>query len=432
MSISIARVWDKLLENEARLKNLSISLFSIYCFTAGIYQFPSLQIDVDTVLLVKRLILIAALAHMILCVKWQDALIKNMLRIFAAWALFLVFIFFVHGNFSGVIFKIVQSLSVLIIICFFVQNFFYVKRFFNIYYLIFPTFIFCLLLVLVSFFLFEDVHFLVRNGFGGNRVNFSIWLSQFTVLISAMWCFGSLIPFRNSKWQFLSYVAHTLPIVFLQIASGGRLGLFVSFLTIFTSTFYKFKSFLRQIIVMVGGSAILLVIYLFSSPRSTLPIDSHSIFRGLDKFSRTRDLSLSNADFYFELFDLLTSFRLSLLVEGVRAFDLKIFLLGSGFGKFQVINNQGLPQQVHNVFLNSLGEIGILGFLLFCFVILFPFFYLRNSENTKAIKMGLGVWFVQAWFQPEFFYSQIGSSICFWVIFAYSLRIIFKVSDNNY
>lgn len=428
----MTRVWDKQLEDQGRLKNISISLFTIYFFTVGIYQFPSLKIDIDTVLLIKRLILVAALAHMILCVKWQHALIKDIVKIFAAWSLFLVFNFFIHGNFSEVLFKIAQSASVLIILCFFVQNFFYVKEFFNINYLIFPTFIFCLFIVLVSFFLFEDVYFLVSNGFGGNRVNFSIWLSQFTVLISAMWCFGSLIPFKNSRWQFLSYIVHILPVVFLQIASGGRLGLIISFITIFVSIFYKFKSFLLQIIFVFSCSAMFLVLYMFSSPQSVLKISSHSIFRGFDEFSRPRDPNLSYTDFYFNLFDLLTSFRLSLFVEGMRAFNLKIFLLGSGFGNFQVINTKGNPQQVHNVFLNSLGEIGILGFLFFCFVILFPFFHLRNSENTKAIKMGLGVWFVQAWFQPEFFYSQIGASICFWIIFAYSLRTIYEVSDNNY
>ncbi|MDA8881258.1 O-antigen ligase family protein [Alphaproteobacteria bacterium] len=420
------------LENQNWLKNSSLNLFGIYFFTAGIYQIPSFEIDLGTALLVKRAIFLVALVLMTACVSWHSFVVKKILKIFATWLLFLILNFFVHGNFTEVAFKVLQSTSVLIIVCFFMQNLCYAKQFFENSNFFFPIFVFFVVLIILSFPFSEDVNSSVEKGFGGNRVNFSIWLSQCTVLFSVFWYFGKLPLFKNSNRNILCYVIYIFPIVLLQIASGGRLGILTSLIVIAVTVFYKFKSrFVILFSIMTASTSILYLFYFFSTLGADYGGSKH-LFRGVAEFVKIRDLSQSNTDFYFNFLDFVVSYRLTLFVEGLRAFDLKMFLLGVGFGNFLVQNFEGYLQQVHNVFLNSLGEVGIFGFLLLCFIILFPFFTLPKSENTKIIKVGLGVWFIQGFFQPEFFYSQIGSSICYWVIFACALRSIFKVSEKDY
>ena len=427
-------------------KNVGLSLLSVYFFTAGIHQIPSVQIDMSTVFLVKRLILAGALVHMVLCINWQSVIVKKMLKIFALWLLVLILNLFIHGNLTNVTLKILQSTTVLVIVCFFMQNFHYAKDFFRRNYFIFLIFIFSLLLIFVAFFFFEDVRVSISTGFGGNRVNFSIWLSQFTVLFSVMWYFD-LLPFsRNSKVQFLCYTAYLAPLFLLQLLSGGRLGILTSLMAIVMSVLYKFKGrIVRQLGFIIAVSSFFYLFYLsvslwFQSVYFSLFGDSKNIFRGVvelsprdvSAISKVHDLSISSSDLYFNLCDYVVSYRLTLFVEGLKAFDLKMFLFGLGFENFQVQNYEGFPQKVHNVFLNSLGEIGVFGFLLFCFIILFPFFALPNSKNAKIVKIGMGIWFIQAFFQPEFFYSQIGNSLCFWVFFAYALKWVFKVDEENY
>ena len=427
-------------------KNVGLSLLSVYFFTSGIYQIPSIQIDMSTVFLVKRLILAGALVHMALCINWQSVIIKKILKIFALWLLVLILNLFIHGNFTEVTLKILQSTTVLVIVCFFIQNSHYAKDFFGRNYFIFLIFVFSLLLIFAAFLFFEDVRVSISKGFGGNRVNFSIWLSQFTVLFSVMWYFGLLPFFRNSKAQFLCYTTYLAPLLLLQLLSGGRLGILTSLIAIVTSVLYKFKgNIVRQLGFIITVSSFFYLLYFIASSRFYLVYlslfgDSKNIFRGVVELSprdasaasNIHDLSISSSDLYFNFFDYIVSYRLTLFVEGLKAFDLKMFLFGLGFGNFQVQNYEGFPQNVHNVFLNNLGETGIFGFLLFCFIILFPFFALPNSKNAKIIKTGMGIWFIQAFFQPEFFYSQIGNSLCFWVFFAYALKCVFKVDKENY
>jgi hypothetical protein len=428
----LTKIMEKFLENQNWLKNVSLSLFGIYFFTAGIYQIPSFDIDLETALFMKRAILLVALIHMIVCVSWQTIVVKKILKIFAVWLLFLILNFFIHGNFTEVAFKVLQSTSVLIIVCFFMQNLCYAKQFFQNNYFFFPIFVFFIVLILLFFPFSKDLHLSVEEGFGGNRVNFSIWLSQCTVLFSAFWYFGELPLFKNSNRNFLCFIIYVFPILLLQIASGGRLGILTSIIVIAACVFYKFKSqFVILFSIMIASISIFYLLYFFATLGAYFGGSKH-LFKGVAEVAKIRDLSQSTVDFYFNFFDFVVSYRLTLFLEGLMAFDLKIFFLGVGFGNFLVPNFEGHLQQVHNVFLNSLGEIGVFGFLVLCFIILFPFICLPKSESTKIIKMGLGIWFIQGCFQPEFFYSQIGSSICYWVIFACALRSIFKVSEKNY
>jgi len=423
---------EKFKPTYSNLTSLSFILFTIHFLSAGFYQLPFIEFGLETALIVKRSFFLFCLSLMVLLINWRILLTKKTIYLIIIWTTIFGTNFLFHDNLDLIILRALQSASVFILVSYLMQNFDGFLRFVTCRSLQVSLMLFSflsLIIVIVSY-TSSEVAVSVLSGFGGGSVNFSIWISQVSVLILTLWYLDKLPTFRylgSLNFHLFFYLA---PVFALQINTGGRLGVLVTLSSLFAALFFKFKSEKKFEKIIFPIFTIILFGGLASTILSTLIYDNysifdHGIFRHMNSLELGKSENFSNWAALYDFLDQLTSHRLYLFTEGLKALDWKIALVGKGFDNFTLVGRFGHVQHVHNVFLKTLGELGILGLIFLCSVIFFPILKLPKFENSLAVKFGLSVWLIPAIFQPEFYFSQIGSSLVFWVVFAYSLTRIF-------
>jgi hypothetical protein len=127
----------------------------------------------------------------------------------------------------------------------------------------------------------------------------------------------------------------------------------------------------------------------------------------------------------FSILDVVSSYRLAIFIEGLRAITPNIFFFGKGVGEFVVYVYSG-SYNVHNVFLNTLGELGIAGLLVLLCIIIISMKKKLGCVSDSHMRFFIILWVLIALLEPELLLTKIGLSLIFWVAFAKLL-----VEDNR-
>lgn len=420
------------------LRALGFVLALAYFFTAGIFSLPIVELDKSLVILAKRSLLCFVLIVFGLCIDWRKQNAQRCVIFSFLWIAVLLLNYIFHGEASRIFFRISQALCVLIIVCFFMQNFRQIKEVIK---FCTPISIFLLFInIAVLALSFVDLSFVknIASGFGGNRVNYSIWLSEINLLILILWHSRTDINYHSKKIENIIILAAIFSIFALQIASGGRIGILLSALSLCYISYLK-MGFTTAFVVQK------IVLFLFFSLSSRLSPTimrdwpgsqqiNTDILRGLDTSKITlRDSENFHGVFseLFNYFDRLSSFRISIDISAIKSIDLETFLIGRGVGKFIVLDPKGDEQQVHNFFLNILGEFGLASVILISIVIFYPLLK-KSKQNLQILKFSILVWLIPANLQPEFYINNVSSSLIHWGCYGVFLHFInFKNSPKK-
>jgi len=284
--------------------------------------------------------------------------------------------------------------------------------------------VFCLVVVVFCFFKNEEALSLAVNGFNGNRVNFSIWISQFVFL--------SFFLLRKDDLLYPMVIVSIL--IAAQILSGGRIGLIASLCIATYFIVKRGRNAGMKLGLMVYLSALVWIFGSYS-PTAAMTLTNVgigqaevsklqdykqvSIFRSLSVFSMPTSESQSLAANTHSYIDRLTSHRLSILGKGVESLDARAALYGKGLGNFKV----NLPERswsVHNVFLKIFGELGIPVLLMLILMLAIPIFRAhRSSWQDKAARFMIFVGIGIAMMQPQYLVTGLSECLVFWVCYAW-------------
>jgi hypothetical protein len=268
-------------------------------------------------------------------------------------------------------------------------------------------------------------------GFGGGKILFSIWLSQFLILIYLRNFFKKVKSHEKKKSaQTINDFFPITLILILQTLVTSRSGILVSLLIIFYFSFLKggFPSLFK--FGLISFITIKFTDY-FLMPLQPELISGNPSF-STPSLSRFNINDLSHYSSYFISIDKLSSGRLSLITNGIGSLNLSDFFVGKGYGNFKVDTSNpmtfGAQMDVHNIFVRALGEFGLVGLILLILLLLQPFFGVSISRGPSARYLNayffaLLVYILVSMTQPAFLFYMISPCLLFWVLYAEVIKL---------
>jgi hypothetical protein len=380
------------------INKINNHLLSLIITTGGIYTF-SLGSASSTTILFKRFIFILfILLNLIFNIKsfikfsiFNTLLILNIL--------FLTFLIFINSKFSVNLYYIISFIFIISVHSYF-KNISNLNKFkfLNTLHVYFNAFFIFFTFLLFLFFILgiNEVRFLFTSGFGNDYANFSVWLSSLSLIISYIYFELNKINFKYFYFQII--------LLLLTFLSGGRTGFLLILLSIFTLLY--FKGNIKKILFLF--TIITTIIFLITTFLPDIIL--------LNRFYTTSNTELS-ADEY-------SSGRLSILLGGFNAFlnfNILQFFFGLGTDNFY-FNYGGEDYQIHNIFLKSLVETGIVGFIFLLTLYLFPIIKNYQFHNNNIVKIFYLIASLNAFISPSSFYTNLNVFSSIWVILAISQK----------
>ena len=293
--------------------------------------------------------------------------------------------------------------------------------------LIFCIAFFVLIFNFISYKFSENLHM----GFGGGRVLFSIWLSQFLILIYLRNFFKG--KKSNDKKRSMSSINDFYPIAVILILItliASITSILISLLIIFYFSFLKggfpnlFKFGLISIFIVKFTDYFLMPLQpqlLIDNPIFSTP--------GLNRFFSN---DLSHYSSHFMTIEKLSSGRLSLITNGISSLNLSDVFIGKGFENFKVDTSEplvfGAQHDVHNIFVRILGEFGLAGLTLLILLFLQPFFGVSKNRTSSTSSLNtyffvLLVYILVSMTQPAFIFYMISPCLLFWILYAEVIKL---------
>ena len=411
-----------------KIKNSLPLLILLLLCVSGFYRVPYLISDSSLIVSIKRGLFFIILVGMAASIDWYKVQLNCIFWSFLSWIIINItnFVIVVNSTYASVVTRVVQGVFAYVLILY-ISQFFRGKKIVNLIKKIKP-----LMISLVAFFILvmayidDEWRLNVYDGFGGNRVNFSIWIAQFTFLLIVYFLVAEgkeSIHFKENKiiWKIwfkpLIYVA---PLLFLQVSTTSRLGVIVSVALLCCYGSLNFRS-LKGLIVAAMFCAVILKL----SIEFSLLSNTSSFYRGISipdsNLVGSLDLNLFNNSLY-KWVDQASSLRLSIFISGIYEITSKIFIFGVGIGNFIGVSSVGDYWAIHNVLLNSLGELGFLGIISFSIIMIMPFLTKSRNSLDYFIKFFCLLWVTISMLQPDFLITQISTSIVYFIAYAYLCR----------
>ena len=403
---------------DKNLKLLFPLFFGLIFCISGFYQLPFLNLDLNIVLFVKRFLLVVLMAVMSVLIDWRRTRLDFISIYCILWAvLHVIFLLFKLEYFYEYVLRIFQVAFIWLLVQFLRQNskiflFAGIEKWFSV------IGVSCIALAIVLGSWNLEVANEVAQGFGNNRVNFSIWLSQLVFLIFLLPTLT--ITSVGAPSAFVKAVFFCTPIIILQAFSGSRTGLGASILI---ALYFAKKA---------GGLklSILALIYL------SVLINISNILSPLNNFAHGIDV-LRNTELNYDfcsnpnfscapnyipiaLLDRFSSMRLSIMVSAFQNISLSSLILGNGLNNFQGMAF-GQYFQVHNIYIRALGEFGLIGFFTLISIITLPFCISNFSANKGAAKALCAIFALIGFLHPEILISALNTCLLYWVAYAYVL-----------
>ncbi|CAM8358327.1 hypothetical protein MCEMOHM34_00884 [Candidatus Methylopumilus universalis] len=297
------------------------------------------------------------------------------------------------------------------------------------------SYIFLFFLSFIFFTVFnKDFCEAFKLGFGNNRANFQIWMSQFIFLVY-LTCNAKKDEQIKSKFIWaknFKEIFFVSPIIVLLTWFGLRTGLIISLMVIlyFSSKDGALKFFKVGLVLF----SIIFIANILS------PVKDRPLFRqvnlsqnDLKSLASTNQIlfgnnhTFSNIDTFFQYVDTISSQRLQTIVGGFRTINQENFLFGQGFENVYIKLSDGGNLEIHNVFLQVLTELGFIGFGLFICLLFYPFYLVfikkkkRNERTPKEIFICVAFMIVGL-IHPELLIYQMSTCILFWVCYFEIIR----------
>jgi hypothetical protein len=394
------------------LTSLFPFFFGLIFFISGFYQLPFFYLDLDIVILVKRSLLVALMAVMLFLIDWRRTRLDLISIYCILWSvLHVIFLLFKLEYFNEYVLRISQITFIWLLVQFLRQNS-RILRFagFEKWFSVIGVSCIALAIVLGSWNL--EVAREVAKGFGNNRVNFSIWLSQIVFLIFLLTTLT--MTSISVPSAFVKAVLFCTPIIILQAFSGSRTGLGASILI--ALYFAKKAGGLRLSILALIYLSVLIYISNILSPLNGIGHETYVL--------RNTELNydFSNDPNYMPiaLLDRFSSMRLSIMASAFHNVSLSSLILGNGLNNFQGMAF-GQYFHVHNIYIRALGEFGLMGFFTSLSIITLPFWISNSSANKGAAKALCAIFAFIGFLHPEILISAINTCLIYWVAYAYVL-----------
>jgi hypothetical protein len=275
----------------------------------------------------------------------------------------------------------------------------------------------------------DSILFNYIDGFRGNRVNLSISLAQ---LVGFLILIGLNQKERSQKLQEAFLIIAVLGVLASQIISGGRTGILI------TTILYFFMVFKSRSYPMIKLCLFFITFFIIRNLTITAGIPNNNGYaytdilrvdpnvqqsfdvKVLDESNDVKVLDESNLDYLSSFvesllikFDYISSYRLSIFLETLRALTINDVFFGRGVGNFK-INLGAEVYEPHVVFLNQLGQFGIiylLGVMVFL-TTLFRYF----SKKFRFYELYCICFLLTTFLQPALLHTQISSSVLFFML----------------
>lgn len=294
----------------------AIPLFLVGLFFAsGFYDLPFAHLNVNWILKVKSLLYGMFAGLMLLGIDWRQVRCDVFAVGCLLWAGACIASYFILHDVNGELYlkRLVQVWFVWVFVTYVRQHretlmIAIMKNIFS------PWFVAAGGVALIFLAFNREVAAQLSVGFGNNRVNFSIWLSQ---LVFILFLTGSLNS-PDHKIQ-LAYFLYALPILAIQMFLGSRTGLFASISMYLFALMFLQKNRTEAVLSLLS---VLLAAWYFSPLRIDPSMDV------------TRAISLDVKDTHAWI-DRFSSYRVSIAESAVSSLTPVDLLLGKGMGNFQ-------------------------------------------------------------------------------------------------
>ena len=385
-------------------KNRIISIFTpcfIFMFIiSGIYEIPFTSIDPTLITKAKQALFLLFIVLMSLALDWGKAIRTRFAILCAAWLIILILNWILRYEYEIIYLQRIAQITYIFV---FVSLVIQLKNerytFLNLLSLYSPKVVsgICLILLFSSY--TPEIAHALAYGFGNNRVNFSIWLSQLVFLTF-------LVGTKYSKKPIVYSLILVLPIIALQTFSGGRTGILCSILI---SIYFSYRA---QGIKFCIPTAILLALFIWAcSLLSTVS----SIYPGTDVL---RGLYYVNNETLFSYIDRISSYRLSIMIGGLSNLNNESLILGFGASNFKTWV-LGSYMNMHNIYLRALGELGIIGFGVQLLLLAIPHYgHLKKNSIEQAARLFCMIFLFIGLLHPDLLLTAISTCMIYWLCYA--------------
>lgn len=299
-----------------------------------------------------------------------------------------------------------------------------------------PFYIFLFFLSAIFFTVFnKDFCDAFKLGFGNNRANFQIWMSQF-IFLMYLTCNAKKNEQIKSKFIWTKNFKEIFlvsPIIVLLTWFGLRTGLIISLMVIlyFSSKdgvlkFFKVGLvlfsiiFIANILSPVKDRPLFRQLTISQNDLNILASKNNTLFSNTQTFSKV--------DIFYQFLDTISSQRLQTIFGGFRTINQENFLFGQGFDNVRINLSGGGSLEIHNVYLQVLTELGFIGFSLFICLLFYPFYLVfikkRKSNETTPNEVFICLAFmIIGLIHPELLIFQLSTCILFWVCYFEIIRL---------
>lgn len=383
--------------------------FALILLLSGAYEIPLVSVDVAFVAKAKQVLFVCFMVLMGGFLRWRVAM-KSWFTLFCGvWALLHIGHWAFRAENGDVYFhRLIQIAFIWVFVNFVVQRKEDNEPFFSLHTYFSPALFSAACLVLASFVFHPDLVRAITNGLGGNRFGFSIWLSQFVFLTF-------LVSQGKPGQTPLSAFAWATPILVLQVFTGGRAGLLAS-LAIWLYFAHR-QGGIRMFTMNVAYLAMLITLST-ASVLSYVPADE-TIFRVTQMVPDAVYMFAGNDTLGW--LDRLSSYRLGILASAITTLDANSILLGKGVGNFQGHVPWGMAE-VHNIFLRTLGELGVIGLGTMAALFALPYRKQARHADVAAARFFCGIFMLVGMLHSEFLTTAISTCVVFWLGYAELLR----------
>jgi len=434
---------SKFNQNLKKINSINVSLTFLFLFVlfGGIYHITNSSFNFELEEQLRKIFIAFFCFSLFHNINWNKKLLNIFSYFITAWCIiiFLNLLKYIFNNQDcfRVFHMLEQGLASFIIVTFICQNIDRINKVIALFFnnLIFQFFsIFIFLFLIIGSFYSETIIHTLCNGFGDNRVNYSITLSGFIVFILLFFTINKVkVTSKPSLLKFFLILFLVFEILVLIVHSGGRLGILAAFLSLIYFSYKLGKVFLLITVVLLS--------LFFYHPNFLNMQCNDGIVRNTYRYmpspvpSNTENLDSSlkvGMRNVYETIDNYTSGRLYMFNKGFVSLDIDHLLQGRGVDRFIVVNKYGDASKVHNLFLSTLGELGIVSFLILCGFATIPFLAKPGLKmHLKMHKFVCFLWTLLAFFQPEILITQIHSSIPYFFSYAYLLNEFLKHNKEN-
>lgn len=383
-------------------KKIFISVFILFFISSGFYKIPYVDIDSTFITAFKQGLFVIFTIMMAVYLDWRNAIRNQFAFLCGIWLIIHLLNWFIRDQYNLIyIQRIAQVSYVFIFVSIVIQlkktgttPMLDLKSWYS------PKIIAVLCLVIIFLSYTSSIAYEVAYGFGNNRVNFSIWLSQ---LVFLSFIFQQEQE-KEKHWVIYALML-ALPIIVLQVFTGGRTGLLVSISTI-SYFFYKVGG---ARFFLLGSFFLSLILY-FSSLISPIP----DVYPGTGIF---RSLEIDQDGSFFHVIDRLSSYRLSIIISAVSTLNLDSLITGLGVMNFKGWAI-GTTWDMHNIYLKALGEFGILGFIIQFVLLFLPYNGKPKTRIDKDARMFCTIFLFIGLFHPNLLLTAISTCMIYWLCYA--------------